>query len=502
MNTLNQTPSVKKTILAQYFFVFVILFLFALNLWYKCTLALSYAPDLGGFERNVIWGIQQIGLGNPLYGQTNDGSFAFIQYMPLYYYLISVIRQILSVDPLDAHSIYVIARVFNLSICLISSFLVFLMARKPLGVSVRIALPIAVFSFLLMDQFAISGRPDSLKALFFQLLVFVLLRNPSRQIGYLSFFSILFPILAFFTKQDGLVFCSILPAVLLLQKDWKGFFLSSFIQLGIVLGGLYYIQSSTNGNFFMNVVGGLQNGISLSWFAGAFGNYFAIMAVLFSLALVLSVEFALGNSWNLNVLAASFIFSFFPQLVFSLKFGSGINYFTECTFISCLFLAVFLNKIQSIQFFENEFSRWLLPAVAIILFFLITSFHWITGVFINQESALKEKYENQKAVVKWMKDHSSNPSFKAMVLIQRQWEDHLTTLLADHVISPSRDVSSQVFMAKGGDDFKSLQKMVETGGIDYMVSEMPAVPTYLGFDYSGYSLKAEVSGYYIFSHVH
>ncbi|HOY96743.1 MAG TPA: hypothetical protein PK509_13450, partial [Catalimonadaceae bacterium] len=320
---------------------FAVLFLWiGLQLGLKRILISSYAPDLGGFERNVIWGIQQIMLGKPLYTNPDAAPFAIIQYMPAWYYLVATLGKLLSIDPLNAHSVYSLARTFNAVLSLASVFILYRMATRHFRIPQTIAIFISSIAFLWMEAFTISGRPDCFKGFVFQCLIYVLLQYPSKRKRVVFPLAMMLSVLAFFTKQDGLVFCAILPVVLFLQKEWKQMLVTG-LGIALMIAVVFSLfQFGTNGDFIRNVLGGLNNGISISWFVGAFSGYFSVMAVLFGLALVMSLEFVFEKNYALHVLAAGFVFSFFPQLLFSLKYGSGPNYFLECTFISLLFLGI------------------------------------------------------------------------------------------------------------------------------------------------------------------
>jgi len=488
----------RMLLLSKILFFGILVLWIGLHLGLKRILMFSYAPDLGGFERNVIWGIQQIMLGKPLYSNPDGTPFAIVQYMPAYYYLIAIIGKILSIDPLDAHSVYSLARCFNALLSLGSVFILYRIASLHLRIPQTIAIFVSSLAFLWMEAFTISGRPDCFKGFVFQCLIYVLLQYPSNRKRYVFPLAILLSVLAFFIKQDGLVFCFILPAVLFLQKEWKQMLIACLSLLLSVAIIFFLFQYGTNGDFVRNVLGGLHNGISISWFAGAFSGYFSVMAVLFGLALVMSLEFLFEKNYALHVLGAGFVFTFFPQLLFSLKYGSGPNYFLECTLISLIFLGIMLHRLSSKSVFQHAFTDYLFGAIVLVLLFLTSAFHWLTGGFLHHESELYANYEQQKKVVKWIHDNKKQVNFKTLVLTNRQWEDHITTLLADHVIAPCRDVSIQVFNAKKQTGFGPLKSEIESGLVDFIVSDGNQISPFLKFDYERYHPVAKIGEFTIF----
>lgn len=468
-------------------------FLFALNLLYKWSLVHTYAPDLGGFERNVILGIQQIMLGKGLYSNPEAMPFFIIQYMPLYYHLVAALGWLLNLDPLDAHSIYQLARGLNLFLIFGSCFLLHRNATRHFGLTHSIALPLAALAFFWMEKFTISGRPDTLKAFLFQLLVYVLLSFPEKRKRWIFPMVTLIGCLAFSTKQDGLVFLSILPLALLFLGNWKEMLVWGIISVcgaGCILG---FSQLMLSPDFLANVAGGLQNGLSISWFVGAFGNYFGLMAVLFGLALVLSFEFAFEENHKLRVLAAAFFCSFYPALLFSLKFGSGPNYFLECTLISLLILGGWLKTEPLKGRFVYPKSEYLFAIAVVGLLFLVPAINWTTAVFLNQEDRLKQEYETQRGLAEQIR--KSKPK-RVLVLTARQWEDNLSTLIPDLLVAGQRDVIQQVSDAKGKIDYTKIQNALHSGDIDLIVTDSGKKPEFLHLDFSTFSKKQVDSGYW------
>jgi hypothetical protein len=473
--------------------------LFILNLLYKWSLVNTFAPDLGGFERNVILGIQQILLGKGLYSNPETVPFFIIQYMPLYYHLVAGLATVFQIDPTDAHSLYQLARGTNLILILGSCFLLFQTASQHFKVPKSIAIPTALLAFFWMEKFTLSGRPDTLKAFLFQGLVYILLSFPEKRKRWIFPMACLIGSMAFATKQDGLVFLGILPLALLFGGNWKETFvwgLISALGIGLVVG---FSQTILSTDFLANVAGGLQNGISISWFVGAFGNYFGLMALLFGLGLVLSLEFAFEENHKLRVVAASFFCSFFPALLFSLKYGSGPNYFLECTLISLLILSVWLKTEPFKGRFIHPQTTNLLATLVVGMLFLVPAIHWTTAVFLNQENQLKQSYESARKLAVSLRSRTVEGGKKPLVLVDnaRQWEDNLSTLIPDLLVAGQRDVIVQIADARGKTDYSGLRQILESGQVDFIVTEAGKKPGFLGFDYSKYQSKTEFEGFWV-----
>lgn len=482
---------------SRFLFWGMLVVLVVLNLFYKWSLATTYAPDLGGFERNVILGIQHIMLGKGLYSNPESSPFFIIQYMPLYYHLVAGLGLLLHIDPLEGHSVYQLTRTFNLVLVLGSCWLLFQSARQHFKIPVPIALPISLLALLWMEKFTISGRPDSLKVFLFQLLVYVLLSFPEKRKRFVFPLTCLLGLMAFATKQDGLVFLGILPLSLVFAGRWKETIIWGLVvSIGIGLL-LVFCQMVLSPHFLANVAGGLQNGLSISWFVAAFGNYFGLKAVLFGLGLVLSMEFAFEQNHKLRVVAAAFFCSFFPALAFSLKFGSGPNYFLECTLISLLILGIWLKTSP----FKNKFvvpqSAWLLALVVFGLLFLVPAIQWSTEVFFNQEDRLKSAYQQSKELAHSLRKRNAGKLPLVLANNDHQWEDNLSTLMPDMLVAGQRDVIVQIVNAKGKTDYRPFQHMVEGGGLSYIITDVGKKPDFLGSSFEKYTRKTEMNGFWI-----
>jgi hypothetical protein len=476
----------------------LLLFIFGVNLVYKLGLAGTLAPDQGGFERNVIWGIQQVIAGNPFYQNPEAEPFAIIQYMPFYYYLIGLTGKGLGVDPVQAEQVYLLARTFNLVITLLAAGLLSLMAIRIFKVSKSIGIGAGVIAFCLMDRFAISGRPDALKFFLFQCLVFVLIQFPEKRKKWVYSLALILGLLAFLSKQDGLVFSGILPLALLIQRQWKDLILVVLAQFGLLLVSQLAFQFIWEGQFLANTAGGLQNGLSVSWFLQSFNQFFSLHALLFGLAMVLAYEFLQEKNWKLLVLGAAFVCAFFPPLLLVYKYGSSANYFSEAIFISLLIVAIGLNQFKNLAFFTREESKWLMASVFSGLLFYTQMMTWGLSIFFNREDLVKQNFEIQKSISLEIRE-KSGINEKVLILTKRQWEDHFTTMLFDKVACPQRDVSLQVFDAKGKIDFQTFYQSIKSGNVRWLVADEGANPSFLKGDFSGFTPAFSRNGFTVWN---
>ena len=466
---------------------------FLLNLGWKIIRAGSYAPEIDGFERNVVWGIQQLMAGNPLYSNPDAAPFAMIQYMPLYYHIICWFTGIVGIHPDDAHDIFLLARNFNLLLNLLTSGLLFTLLHYRLKVSFSLAAGTGMITFLLMPAFSLAARPDMLKVFFIILHIFVLIYFQRWRLRYLMPASLICALLCFLSKQDALTSFGLMPLAFLMGKEWRNLFTYTFSSLAVTVLTIVFLQSSNEGWFLANALGALQNGISLNWFKSGFFHFFGLYALFFAPALVLSLEFAQDKNRIFRILSAAFLLTFFPQLAASLKFGSGSNYFLEATLISCLLLACGIQTYNGRLFFRFKESLQLLVFVSVLLWFTVPSLEWASGIFLNQEARLEIEYAEEKRVTKEVRDLF--PGKKFMVLTDRQWEDCQTNLLWNQVINPTRDVSAQVYIGKKGNALQAMNLHLRNSGNILLISRSGQIPSFPGLDFSGFHRIKTVGKY-------
>lgn len=455
---------------------------FVLNLCWKIVLSGSYAPELGGFERNVIWGIQQLLAGNALYTNPDTEPFAMVQYMPLYYLVMAKLSSAAGIQPDDVHAIYHLARGFNLILTLLISGMVFSMLRFRLKVSPELAAGFGLLSFLLIPAFMLSARPDSLKAFFVIAHVFILIFFQTSRLRYLLPASLACALLCFLCKQDALTSFGLLPLAFVMGKEWRNFFLYSILAGAIVGLCILFLQNHSHGWFLANALGALQNGISISWFKAGFFSFFGNYAIFFAPALVLCLEFSQEKNRIFRILSAAFLISFFPQLAASLKFGSASNYFMEATLLSCLLLAPAMEANQGKLIFRFKESIPLFLLASILLWFSVPSLEWAGGVFLHQEDRLKKEYLAEKATADQIR--ISFPDKKFLLLTDRQWEDYLTTLLWNRVLNPNRDVSEQVFNGKKGNALQALKQHITDSNQIALITKTGQSPAFPGMEFS------------------
>jgi hypothetical protein len=469
----------------------------ALAVAQKYIWATSNSAELGGFERNVIYGILQLLDTGVLYQNPEQPPHSLIQYNPLFYQLVAVIVRLLDIDfQADVHQVYTVGRSVNLILTLLSTGLLYLLL-KIFSVRNNLSIGLALLWLALAAQGFISARPDTLKHLFFVATVwFAVLYGKSEKLKWLVW-SLVSALLAFLTKQDGLIAFGIPLGLLFIYGEWRRLLFAIPISgLATVLSVLI-INHFSNGFFLANVVGGLKNGISLSWFYGTFSGYFIASVWVFAPGLWYAVNHLAFNKCR-TAIALGILISFVLPLVFALKYGSAPNYFNECMLLCFVPLGIIIQQLQESNLLPNK--GHLLCLIGVVLITFMPMYASITGVFLNHEKQLKSDRLVQQNVSAWVNKNLKSDEY-VLCLIQKQWEDHLTNYLFQKSVIPQRDVWKQVYDANKTGGFDYLKQTFEGGKVKFIISRDKNLPnTFMGVSLTRFVMKEELGGYTIFEY--
>lgn len=246
-------------------FIFLIGFIIFVGLLIlRGWIVYSKGTNLGGIEQNVIYNVQCLLNGTPLYTSPSTPPFSITQYTPLYYYINALTARITGLGPDDVRDLYIIGRIWNILYNLGTAWVIFQIASGIFGLSRLRSWILCVASFGLMYDLNFAVRPDSLCDMLGAASIYCFLRN---QAGPRSFtllaLAVLLSALATFSKQSGIQVILIYGAFCLLTREWRTLIstiLLSVVIYGAMLGWCLLKYPS----YLENVVGGVANGISLS----------------------------------------------------------------------------------------------------------------------------------------------------------------------------------------------------------------------------------------------
>jgi len=464
----------------------------------RINLINSWNPDLGGVEPNVIYGIQRIIDGKPLYSNPNQPPYAVMMYSPLYFHTVAIVGKLLGVNPDEAIEVYRISRtmslVFNLLFIGILGWIA--IRHFDLRISVAIIISSLLFSYLRITDF---GRPDSLYHLTIIgtfALGFSYLGNRHTAYGLAA---VVLSAVCLFTKQSGLIIPVILFFYLIFYDRSR--LLIAVPTFLIAFGLLWLILSGNDYNFWQNVYQGVNNGISWDWFKRRILFFYLREIAFFSgLVLVLAVLFITKfTTPKHNLLGVALFGLFFFALLTALKWGSMPSYFTPFIALGWLSLAAYLydNSLT----LSADWRNALLGGVALCCF--------VTEVPSKYESYRLQSYNTEYKYAKQVTDYLKNDlrlkaDERVLILINQQhlMERHfLNNLLFRNALIPSKDIFSCCAYPHKKFDYRELDKKMENGMVTYLVRSKGDVHIKLfKWDFNTFQKLKELNGYSVWKY--
>jgi len=468
-------------------------FLACIHLVFLANQSASFFADLGGFERNVVWTIQHKLLGGNVYENPKATPFSITQYGPAYYYLISGIASIFGILADNYRAVIQLGRFTNLFIILALAIGVFQFAIRQLKASKFAAFFSSLLAFLILGQQVLSGRPDALKAGFTLLSIFAAFNylKTTQMRWQMAVFG--FASAALLTKQDGII--AFFP-LFIFHFFNKSSALEWLKSTGIAAIYLILIAALLFTHPFAsyNLIDGLKNGLSLSWFLSVFQGFFGYLSIVLLLAVLGLFKLADTHKPSAILLGSYLAVYFLFPCVFALKYGSGTNYFNEAMLISSIAIVPLMESML----IQRPKHSYLILFGFLLCFQSVSTSRELVSLVLGNQSELKKQYNSQLQIASWLRQHHA-PKQAVLCLISRQWEDHFTNLAPELVIVPQRDVMDQVFKAAPNSELAvSCKTHLLSQSIQYIVTDKSIPPMFLNVNFVPNVPVFEVNGYKIF----
>ena len=458
----------------------------------------SYLPETGGVSINVVYGIEQLITTGRLYINPEVAPFSIIQYMPLHYYIIAFISNILKIQS-EVHSVMVLNRLTCFIYDMLSVFFIINFIRNTFPkIGIRLAFSSGLLYFLIIPSIVFS-RVDNLYLLLWILsissLVSIFNHEKSKLISSKKEIMLagIFSALALFTKQTALfliVFNIIF--LLLIYKDRKTVFLYVLsIATSLIILSLLLVHE----NLFdlkLNTVDGLKNGINLNWFLEVFmKNYFMKYTFLICTGIFTSCILLQQKKSMLHLfLGSSIIYYFLIAIIFSLKGGSGPNYYLEFNILSIFGICLLINDKPDISLNYFSFAAIILP---IFLLACMNDKGW--GFLSCRKKAISE-YVMCQSVAKYIKTNLKKDNY---VLTAFHKENSLNLLLAPKALFPCREVALYFTYPMGVFKFEKFKTLLLNTQVQYYIDEKGQLPTkFLHDDISYFVVDTIIGNYTIY----
>ncbi|MBS1616383.1 MAG: hypothetical protein JST06_09740 [Bacteroidetes bacterium] len=486
--------------------------LFCLVLLARLVLLRFYNANFGGLEMNVIYGIQRIVGGEPLYQNPSLPGYGIIQYTPLFYYLAAGLARLLQLHMRDVYALYVCARSLNLFFNLLAVWLTAGIIRQS-GFS-----PLRAWTFamplLLILTFEYFTRVDSLQLLCFVATMYLSLRF-LRSGHFVWMLSAAFAAGAcIMSKQSGVLAVGIVSFYFLFvqRRYGPGLLFPVLSLLFTALIGWLCMGQNVSGAY-QNAVLGLKNGIGWDWLYTIFISQFYYDFILFYFlgGVIVWAAFKSIRDPVFSFLATGVALSFLFAVITGLKVGSSNNYFTEFLFFCLCALPGLLRSGLAGRILLTFGNRSLsIRQFAWIAFFILVSSKtmglvsgiWVEGWIKNK----KELYQRQELLLEYFQ---KNKLLHPGVYVYSGTRDFFDNLFIGYSLLPTKDVTTQVYRADSSlFDYSALKKGMNHGLIRYVV--VPAeygsiqnkdeeVP-FMHFDARQFRLLAQVAGYSIYKY--
>lgn len=458
-------------------------------------------PNIEGIENNVVYSIQRILGGVPLYVDPELPPYAITQYTPLYHYTISGFGFLFGVSPDNVPDMFLLSRMGSLIFNILFAAVVFFTSRRIFCARPQAAFIVAVFAFIGLSATAYS-RPDSLYLLFAFVAVFFFFRHIAHPQHRSSLWlSLGFAALALFTKQSGMIIiAAFLAHTTIIRPSWRGFLRNgtayTFFLLVLFLG----FKGTDTRNFLLNTIDGLKNGIDFPYFwkrivAGYFhreGLLWVPVGLFCGLFLLLKGKDELSRTTGLFTLVF-FVFG----LGTSLKTGSNASYFAE--FMTLTLWGVLLvarqtrlhSKLPEIRMFVLlVFLVFAGFKVSYSYFFEITSGRYnMSTTFLDQEKAVSDFL---------LHDQKLQSNDMVLILLSTD-KTFMHNLLWRNCVMPNRDIVDCCSDPLKVFDYTNFVENISNCKIKYLVNYGGKTNRpYLGADFSHFSLLKQIGPYTVY----
>ncbi len=458
----------------------------------------SYLPETGGVSINVVYGIEQLLSTGKLYINPEDAPFSIIQYMPLHYHIVAYIATLINIQS-DVHSVMVLNRLICFIYDILSVVFIINFIRKTFPkIGMRLAISCGLLYFLLIPSI-VFARVDNLYLLLWILSISffasIFHHEKSNLISIKK--SILFAgicsALALFTKQTAIFLIVFnIAFLILIYKEYKTtiLYIVSFGTTLIILS-LFLIKENPI-DFKFNVIDGLKNGINLNWFLEVFlKNYFMKYTILICSGIFTGYMLLLQKKSMLHLfLGSSILYYFLIAIVFSLKGGSGPNYYLEFNILSIFGICLLIDDQPDISFNYFRFAAILIP---VFLLACMNDKGW--GFLSCRKKAISE-YVMCQSVAHYVKTNLKKDNY---VLTAFHKENSLNLFLTPKALFPCREVALYFTYPMGVFKFEKFKTQLLKKQVQYYIDEKGHLPTtFLHEDISNFVVDTTIGNYTIY----
>lgn len=354
---------------------------------------------------NVVFGVQQILLGHPLYQPPNLPPYSITQYTPLYYYLAALPAAVAHVRASDVLTVSAICRFVSATIAAALAWISYLFIARRIGTTKQVAFIATGFIMSGTANWYFAVRPDGL-ATFLTLASFYIVTAPTLTRRRVIIAGAL-AVAALLAKQTAVFADIALCTWLITQRQWQK--LWYMIGTSLVAGLLALSVLSLTGDAIRaNVVDGVNNGIA--WRPALMLAY---RPVFYWFAPLIAVAFAAlpqlmrrPESPTTRLIGVALIISFFMSALTALKRGSAENYFNEFV-ILCVFGFVACYASNRVTAEPRHIDRQLVAALQLYVatFLMIRTGHQVYTTYLYHRISPETRLTSQLPPAIYVQNH-------------------------------------------------------------------------------------------------
>lgn len=396
--------------------------------YFRYNIIFSYSPDVSGSEKNIIYGIQRLLAGLPLYTDPTQIEFNLIQYTPLYFRVTSMICYLFGIQSGDPYSIYVVSRTVSLFLVL-SSILFYCAVLKRLKFDYLSCFSLAIILLYLHSANILSNsRPDSLLSFFIALFFYSGIRSVQSRHYLWNILAIISALLAFWSKQNGIV----LMGCWLLFTMISGGVLKSFLYLILFVIAIAFLLLSEQTDLEilkLNLIDGLRNSIHFEefrlWIVNRLWPFLPIIFLsLFFCFQWLDFTDQQPQRVKLFILISCLALLFF-NFASSLKLGSRIGYLTDYLCVAFTASYIYIRDLIAQKRIDH---RYVSRSLKILWIWSVIPLGFISFKFVNAfaDPVNLERYKSEKDLAEHFRKYiaPSHPDARLIVFenyIEGQW---------------------------------------------------------------------------------
>ena len=488
----------------------------------RIHLITAYIPELGGIESNVIYSLQRILDGYPLYVDPATAPYSITQYTPLYYYLCWLVGKLFQVDAANVHQVYILCRTVSLVLNLLFAGTAFFILHNIFRVRKALSFVAFAYAFVYLDEESFS-RPDSLYSLLvlvsIGLFLKMLIQKEQRPSQFYLISASVVSITAIFAKQSAIYLPMLLLFFLLFYVRNIRWTLAALLSMGGAFSLLFLMSGGGDVHAFLqNTVQGVNNGASLAWFAKRIMiEHFQKERIINILGLFIGTYYlAKGKADTLKFLGLCILGSFAFALVTSVKIGAAPNYFTEFIVLTVIGAIVFVTNNDALfrkpYLIKETWGSSYKPLfyLLLVIFTLPPRFAGKFQKKVVEVYQVGEKgYTEELAVVDYLYKEGHLQS-SDQVLVTTHVQDYLNKFLYKNVIFPQKEIVKanppgvyDYSLFKQGlrqGTVKYIVASLSEGHVDTLAQDMAISYDLVDADFSSYKPVTQLGDYVIFEH--